>query len=48
VRRLGILGDDLVRSIGAEADEAIRAGMAAAEALPPPDPDLVTKNAYVE
>jgi pyruvate dehydrogenase E1 component alpha subunit len=48
LRRLGILGDDLVRSIGAEADEAIRAGMAAAEALPPPDPDLVTKNAYVE
>jgi pyruvate dehydrogenase E1 component subunit alpha len=48
LRRLGILGDDLVRSIGAEADEAIRAGMAAAEALPAPDPHLVTKNAYVE
>ena len=48
LRRLGLLGDDLVTSIAAEAEESIRAGMAAAEALPPPDPDLVTRNAYVE
>jgi pyruvate dehydrogenase E1 component alpha subunit len=48
LRRAGILGDELVASIAGEADEAIRAGMAAAEALPPPDPDLVTRNAYVE
>ncbi len=48
LRRLGLLDDGRVKSIGAEADEAIRAGMAAAEALAPPDPDLVTKNAYVE
>jgi pyruvate dehydrogenase E1 component alpha subunit len=48
LRRLGVLGDDLVRSIGVESDEAIRAGMAAAEALPLPDPELVTKNAYVD
>jgi hypothetical protein len=26
----------------------MRAGIAAAEALPEPDPDLVTKHAYVE
>jgi pyruvate dehydrogenase E1 component alpha subunit len=48
LRRLGLLGDGLAESIAAEADEAVRAGMAAAEALPPPDADLVTKNAYVE
>ncbi|HEY7003015.1 MAG TPA: thiamine pyrophosphate-dependent enzyme [Gaiellaceae bacterium] len=48
LRRAGLLGDGLVASIAAEADEAIRAGMAAAEALPPPDPDLATRNAYVE
>src|SRR6188474_1370470 len=48
LRRLGLLGDDLVESIGAEAKEAMRAGIAAAEALPDPDPDLVTRNAYAE
>ena len=48
LRRLGLLDDGRVESIGAGADEAIRAGMAAAEALAPPDPDLVTKHAYVE
>jgi pyruvate dehydrogenase E1 component alpha subunit len=48
LRRAGILGDELVASIAGEADEAIRTGMAAAEAFPPPDPDLVTRNAYVE
>src|SRR6186713_3490588 len=48
LRRLGLLGDDLVESIGAEAKEAMRAGIAAAEALPEPDPDLVTRNAYAE
>jgi hypothetical protein len=26
----------------------MRAGIAAAEALPEPDPDLVTRNAYAE
>ena len=48
LRRLGLLDDGRVESVGARADEAIRAGMAAAEALAPPDPDLVTKHAYVE
>jgi pyruvate dehydrogenase E1 component alpha subunit len=48
LRRAGVLDDALVESIGGEATEAIRAGMAAAEALPPPDPDLVSRNAYVE
>jgi pyruvate dehydrogenase E1 component alpha subunit len=48
LRRLGLLGDDLVESIAAEAKEAMRAGIAAAEALPEPDPGLVTRNAYAE
>jgi pyruvate dehydrogenase E1 component alpha subunit len=48
LRRLGLLGDDLVESIAAEAKDAIRAGIEAAESLSDPDPDLVTRNAYVE
>jgi pyruvate dehydrogenase E1 component alpha subunit len=48
LRRLGLLGDDLVESIAADAKETMRGGIAAAEALPEPDPDLVTRNAYAE
>jgi pyruvate dehydrogenase E1 component alpha subunit len=48
LRRLGLLGDDLLETIAAEAKEAIRAGIAAAEALPEPDPSLVTRDAYAE
>ena len=48
LRRLGLLGDDLVESTAAGAKDALRAGIAAAEALPEPDPDLVTRNAYAE
>jgi pyruvate dehydrogenase E1 component alpha subunit len=48
LRRGGVLGDDLAVSIAAEAKEAVQAGIAAAESLPEPDPDLVTRNAYAE
>ena len=48
LRRLGLLGDDLVATIENEATEAMRAGIAAAEALSEPDPDLVTRNAYAD
>jgi pyruvate dehydrogenase E1 component alpha subunit len=48
LRRLGLLGDELVESISAEAKEAMGAGIAAVESLPAADPDLVTRNAYVE
>jgi pyruvate dehydrogenase E1 component alpha subunit len=48
LRELGVLTDALVEEIAAEAREAMRAGIAAAEALPEPDPDLVTRNAYVD
>jgi pyruvate dehydrogenase E1 component alpha subunit len=48
LRRLGILTDELVETARAEALEAMRAGIAAAESLPEPDPDLVTRHAYGE
>jgi pyruvate dehydrogenase E1 component alpha subunit len=48
LRRLGLLTDELDQGIRAEVAEAMRKAIAAAEALPEPDPDLVTRNAYVE
>jgi pyruvate dehydrogenase E1 component alpha subunit len=48
LRRIGVLNDELVEVARAEALEALRAGIAAAEALPEPDPDLVTKHAYAQ
>jgi hypothetical protein len=34
--------------MAAEAKDVVRAGIEAAESLPEPDPDLLTRNAYVE
>jgi pyruvate dehydrogenase E1 component alpha subunit len=48
LRRIGVLNDELTEAARTEALEAMRAGIAAAEALPDPDPELVTRNAYVE
>jgi pyruvate dehydrogenase E1 component alpha subunit len=48
LRRIGVLNDELAEAARAKALEAMRAGIAAAEALPDPDPDLVTKHAYAE
>jgi pyruvate dehydrogenase E1 component alpha subunit len=48
LRRSGVLNDELAEAARAEALEAMRTGIAAAEALPDPDPDLVTKHAYAE
>ena len=48
LRRLGLLTDEQTEVVRAEALEVMRAGMAAAEALPAPDPELVTRNAYAE
>jgi pyruvate dehydrogenase E1 component alpha subunit len=48
LRRVGVLNDELAEAARAEALEAMRAGIAAAEALPDLDPDLVTKHAYAE
>src|SRR4051794_41027405 len=46
LRRLGILGDDLEASIRAEAVEAMRSGIAEAEAEPDADIALLFENAY--
>jgi pyruvate dehydrogenase E1 component alpha subunit len=48
LRRLGVITDDLVEAARAEALEVMRSGIAAAESLPDPDPDLVTRHAYAE
>jgi pyruvate dehydrogenase E1 component alpha subunit len=48
LRRLGVLTDEVVEVARGEALEAMRAGIAAAEALPEPDPDLVTRHSYAE
>jgi pyruvate dehydrogenase E1 component alpha subunit len=48
LRRIGVLTDEIAAATRNEALEAMRAGIAAAEALPEPDPELVTRNAYAE
>jgi pyruvate dehydrogenase E1 component alpha subunit len=48
LRRLGILTNEVAEEARAEALERMRAGIAAAEALPAPDPRLVFEHAYVE
>jgi pyruvate dehydrogenase E1 component alpha subunit len=48
LKRLGVLSDEAIEAARAEALELMRAGIAAAESMPPPDPDLVTRNAYAE
>jgi TPP-dependent pyruvate/acetoin dehydrogenase alpha subunit len=48
LRRLAVLTDEKVEAAKAQALEAMRAGIAAAEALSDPDPELVTRNAYAE
>ena len=48
LQRLGVLSDEAAAAVGAEALDLMRAGIAAAEALPEPDPGLVTRHAYVE
>ena len=48
LRRAGILHDALSDSIRNEALEAMRAGIAAAEAEPPADPELLFRHAYVD
>jgi pyruvate dehydrogenase E1 component alpha subunit len=48
LRRLGVLDDAAVEEVKAAALDAMRAGIAAAEAEPPADPALVFDNAYGE
>jgi pyruvate dehydrogenase E1 component alpha subunit len=48
LRRVGVLTDELVESTRTEAEGLLRAGIAAAEAEPPADPELVFTHAYVD
>jgi pyruvate dehydrogenase E1 component alpha subunit len=48
LRRHGVLNDELAESTGTEAVEAMRAGIAQAEAAPEPDVGLLFEHAYVE
>jgi pyruvate dehydrogenase E1 component alpha subunit len=48
LRRLGILDGALVEEARAEALGVMKAGIKAAEEMPPPDPELVFSHAYVE
>jgi pyruvate dehydrogenase E1 component alpha subunit len=48
LRRAGVLDDELAGVIKQDALAAMRAGIAAAEAEPPADPELLFSNAYAE
>ena len=48
LRKLGVLADDLETEIKSEAAEAMRKGIAAAEAEPDADPALLFDHAYVD
>jgi pyruvate dehydrogenase E1 component alpha subunit len=48
LRRLGVLDDAAAEEARTEARDAMRTGIAAAEAMAPPDPDLVLEDAYAE
>src|SRR5213080_2810293 len=48
LRRAGLLSDEAAQAARAEAAELMRAGIAQAEAEPPPDPALLFSHAYAE
>jgi pyruvate dehydrogenase E1 component alpha subunit len=48
LKDLGVLDAERVETVRREAEELLRAGIQAAEADPPPDPELLFANAYVE
>ena len=48
LRRLGVLDESIAEQIRAEAADAMRRGIADAEAEPPADPELLFANAYVD
>src|SRR5690242_12124746 len=48
LQRIGVLGDDVVAACRKEAEDLMRAGIAAAEAAPPADPELLFTHAYVD
>jgi pyruvate dehydrogenase E1 component alpha subunit len=48
LRDAGLLNEQLVASMRSDAEDLMRAGIAAAEAEPPPDPELLFTRAYVD
>jgi pyruvate dehydrogenase E1 component alpha subunit len=48
MRRLGVLDDETAEQVRAEAAEVMREGIAAAEAEPPADPELIFEYAYAD
>ena len=48
LQRLGLIDDEVVAATRKEAEDLMRAGIAAAEAEPPADPELVFTQAYVD
>jgi pyruvate dehydrogenase E1 component alpha subunit len=48
LRRVGVLTDEPAEEIRADALGRMKAGIAAAEAMPPPDPEVVFAHAYVD
>jgi pyruvate dehydrogenase E1 component subunit alpha len=48
LRRVGVLTDAIAEAARTRAEDAMRAGIAAAEAAPPPDPELLFEHAYAE
>ncbi|MGB2874128.1 MAG: thiamine pyrophosphate-dependent dehydrogenase E1 component subunit alpha [Gaiellaceae bacterium] len=48
LRRLGLLSDEAAAAVRAEAADLMRAGIAQAEAEPPPDPSLLFEHAYAD
>ena len=48
LRKRGLLDDELVARLRSEAEDAMRAGIAAAEAEPPADPRAVFEHAYAD
>ena len=48
LRRAGVLNEEAAAAVRAEAEQALRDGIAAAEAEPAPDPELLFDHAYVD
>jgi pyruvate dehydrogenase E1 component subunit alpha len=48
LKSAGLLTDAHVEAVRREAEELMRAGIAAAESEPPPDPELLFRHAYVD
>jgi TPP-dependent pyruvate/acetoin dehydrogenase alpha subunit len=48
LKSAGVLTDERAEAVRREAEDLMRAGIAAAEAEPPADPELLFRHAYVD